>query len=315
MLYAYVNYSKFGTPFGLPIDKQDILLQRPERRAALAASHSLFSLRYAPTNLLQYLRPDAIGFDRLFPWVTFSARPQIVGDVPFDNIEPSASIPAVSTLLFVLTVVGTVGAIRLPRPDAGRASAAALRVPLLATTLAAAGMFLAAVQFERYEGDVVPVLVIASAAGLFSLPTLLTGRGRNVRTLIAGALVALAAWSCLATFSLALQYQRAFSTFQTTPIRTGFVAFQLDVNDALGLPGPDIQRGSVLPHAAGKEERRTTAPLGTFFVLPYCAGVYLSNGKEWQPVEESLGDVPTPICNRLLGSRGELTSPGHDTGG
>jgi hypothetical protein len=286
-LYAYVNYSKFGTLFGLPIDKQDLLLERPERKSALAASNALFSLEYAPTNLLQYLRPDAIGFDRVFPWVTFSAPAHIVGHVPFDNIEPSASIPAASTLLVALAVFGIVAAIRMPHPATGRGTAAVLRVPILAAALGTIGTIVLGVQLERYEGDFVPLLVIAGAAGLFWLPVLLTRRPRLVRNLARGALVALAAWSVWATFSLTLRYQRAYSAFQPTSVRAGFVSFQLDINDTLGLGRPfEVRRGATLPIVAGKEFRRTSAPLGRLFIVGDCTGLFLSTARTWEPVEE-----------------------------
>jgi hypothetical protein len=299
VIYAYVNYAKFGSLFGLPVDKQDILFRRPERRAALSVSHSLFSLRYAPSNLLQYLRPDAIGFDRLFPWVTFSSRPHIIGDVPYDNIEPSASILAVSTILIVLAALGAVAAIQAPRTAPGKPTAAALRLPILAAAVSTVGAVVLGVQFQRYEGDFVPALVLAGAVGLFWIPRLLDNRTRLARRFVVGALALLGVWSCWATFSLTLLYQRAYSGFQPTPIRAGFVSFQLDVNDALGFGGPQVSRGDRLPQVRGKEVRRTTAPLGRIFVLPYCTGVFLSNGKEWQPVEETLTG-PTPICDRLL---------------
>jgi hypothetical protein len=288
MLYAYVNYSKFGTLFGLPLDKQDLLLRRPERRASLAASNQLFSLDYAPTNLLQYLRPDAIGFDRMFPWVTFSAPPRVIGGVTFDNIEPSASITAVSTLLVVLAILGALCAIRGSRPATGEATAATLRIPIVAGTLGTVGTILLGVQFHRYEGDFVPPLVISAAAGLFFLPAFLTGRGRTTRNLVALTLVTLAIWSCWSTFALTLRYQRAYSALQPTPVRAGFVSFQLDVNDALGLgPPSDVRRGSTLPFApAGTEFRRKVAPLGTLFVLGDCEGLYLSSRRGWEAVEE-----------------------------
>jgi hypothetical protein len=314
VLYAYVNYSKFGSLFGLPSDKQDILLNAAARRAALAASNQLFSLKYAPTNLLQYLRPDGIAFDRLFPWVTFST-PHIIGNTPYDNIDPSASISAVSTVLVVLAVVGIVAAIRAPRPATGDATAAVLRIPILAATLATAGTIVIAELIQRYEGDFVPVLVLAGAAGLFWLPALVAHRGRTARTLIAGALVVVAAWSCWATFALTLRYQRVYSGIQAPEMRAGFVNFQLDVNDALGLgPPDDVRHGPKLPHLSGQSALRTDAPIGRFFIVGNCDGVYVSNGHEWQPVEEHPSgarrwrvafDAPTPgtrqpLCSTTL---------------
>ena len=282
VLYAYVNHSKFGTLFGIPYDKQDLILAAsPARRAVLANHGSLVGLRYAPTNLLQYLRPDAIGLDRLFPWITFSARPHIIGGVPFDNIEPTVSIPAACTLLVVLAIVGIVATIRAPRPAPGNARLEVLRVPILAATFAVAGLTFAAALVQRYEGDVVPLLVVAGAAGLFWLQALLERRRRLVRNFTTGALVAMAVWSCWTTLSLTLQSQRLFYFWEPTAAREGFVGSQLDVNNALGLgPPSDVQRGAMLPKTPG-----SGLPLGRFFIIGDCAGLYVSDGTVWLPIE------------------------------
>jgi hypothetical protein len=72
-------------------------------------------------------------------------------------------------------------------------------------------------------------------------------------------------------------------------VRAGFVGFQLDVNDALGLATPsNIRRGRRLPKLPGKEQDRTRVPLGTFFVVGDCTGLYVSDGRYWEPVEKRL---------------------------
>ncbi len=181
-LYAYVNYAKFGSFFGVPIDKQDIQLRRPERRAVLAnTGNSLFGLDYLPTNLVQYLRPDAIGFRHTFPWVTFSKAPDIFGGVVFDSIEPSASVTASAILLFVLVVFGVIAAIRavgarrnareVDAPAEEEAleagTAARFRIPLIAVGLGSFSSIAIADLYQRYEGDFLPLLIVGSALGLF----------------------------------------------------------------------------------------------------------------------------------------------------
>ena len=80
VLYAYVNYAKFGTLFGNPYEKQDFLTKLAVRRAALAATgNRLLGLEYVPTNLLEYLRPDGLGFRDTFPWVTFAPKHSLHG--------------------------------------------------------------------------------------------------------------------------------------------------------------------------------------------------------------------------------------------
>jgi len=301
-LYMYVNYSKFGTLYSLPSDKQDMLLNVPARKAALAASNQLFSVHYAPTNLLQYLRPDAIGIDRLFPWITFS--PSHTMGLAYDHVEPTASSTAVSAVLVVLAILGVVAAFRAARPAAVTTNgtgaefppgAETLRIPLLCAVASTAGVAVIAELAQRYQSDFVPLLVIGAAAGLAWLPALLVHRAALTRGLVMVAMVMLALWSCAATAALTLRYQRALSTFGVpndlrrdfADLRRDFVDSQLDVNASLGLGGPDdVRQGPHLPQQPGSMPFHTAAPLGRFFIVGDCADLYVSNGWEWLPVEE-----------------------------
>jgi hypothetical protein len=296
-LYAYVNSVKFGSLFGVPIDKQDVLLRRPERRASLAATgNTLFGIDYAPTNLLQYFRPDAIGFRRTFPWVTFADAPHVFGNVIFDNIEPSASLTVTSILLVALAVLGVAAAVRSARArrrepatenDSPSPTAAVFRIALLTAALTTASTIAIAVLFERYEGDFVPFLTVGAAVGLFWLPVLLAGR-RVATRIIAIALIVLGAWSVYATFSLALVYQREYSAFQAPSVRASFVDFQLDANESLGIDLPSVSRGDELPVIPNREINRTDAPHGQLFVVGDCDALYLASGRSWEPIEEPL---------------------------
>jgi hypothetical protein len=147
--------------------------------------------------------------------------------------------------------------------------------------------------FERYQGDFVPVLVVGAAVGLCWLAVLLEDRARSTRRVVFAALVVAAAWSCWATFSLTVIYQREYSAFQDTAVRAGFIGFQLDVNDALGLGPPAVRRGSTLPVIKSPIIRRTNAPHGQLFVLDECRALYVASGRAWEAVEE-----PAPGAKR-----------------
>jgi len=322
VLYAYVNYAKFGTLFGNPYEKQDILAKNSVRRAALTATgNRLYGLEYAPTNLLEYLRPDGLGFRGTFPWVTFAPKHSLHG-LAFDLSDAGASVTTTSLLLVVLAVIGVIAVIRAAHSRADEMgaptqesveSSAVFRLPLIGAALAAASTTLVASHAFRYEADFLPLLVMASSVGLFCLGPLLSGRTRPVRTLAAGALLLMAAWSCWVMFGLALVYQREYSGFQSTAVRAAFFSFQLDVNDKLGLGLPRVRRGPKLTPTINARERTTNAPHGELFVVGRCDGLYIANSRDWEPIEERPSDQRrwrVTFGRPSLGSREPLWSTG-----
>jgi hypothetical protein len=301
-LYAYVNYAKFGTLISVPIQKQDILAKlSPQRRSVLASTgNSLFGLDYLPTNLLQYFRPDAIGFRHTFPWVTFGHRPFVFGGVVFDNIESSASVTATSCFLVALAVLGVIAAIKAARgaasdraevtaafdtPEGALPTASVFRTPLVSAALAIPSTLAIAVLFQRYEGDFVPAIVLAATVGFAWIGVLLIHSRRWVRALVIAAAVVLAIWSVWSTLSLTLIYQREYSAFQDPAVRAAFFNFQLDVNDALGLGPPKVRHGSKLPAIKPRQVGAPNAPHGQIFEVGNCDGVYIATGQSWEPIE------------------------------
>jgi hypothetical protein len=294
VLYAYVNHVKFGTFFGTPpYELQDELAARPSRQAALAANNgSLFGFHYAPTILLAYFRPDAITFDRLFPWVSFAGPPKIIGDTQLEAANFSAAITVTSLVFTVLVALGIWAAIRAPRPASATpagpvpATAAVFRVPILGAALGCVGMFVLAFLEERYIGDSVPLLVVAGAVGLWWVAHLLDGRSRAVRRTVVALLAVAAVWSVWATASLTLLEQRAFGPLVPTRTRAAFIDFQTRVHDVVpgGTPSRVLRGGRVLP---------PPARAGSFYVVGDCDGLYWSNGRFWHPVEQ------TPLTGRF----------------
>jgi hypothetical protein len=289
-LYAYVNYSKFGTLFGTPpVAKQDLIARTASRQAALAANGgSLFGVKYAPTTLLQYFRPDAIGFDRLFPWVSYSsARARVIGHVVFDNIGPTASIPAVSTLIVVLAGLGAVTVLRPARTGRETASAAVLRVPLAAAVVAGVGTATIGFLAQRYEADFLPPFVLAGAVGVWSLARALERGARWRRWVLTVGVVALAGWSVWANAAMTLWEARAYNEFVSMGTRASLIDFQLAVHERIpgGVPSRVDHRPALpLPHPGRPN---------SLLVVGDCAGLYWSNGHSWYAVEE------TPVSGRL----------------
>ncbi len=275
ILYAYVNYSRFGTFFGLPLDKQVYSRFNLARRRALADNGgSLFGLKFLPTQLLQILRPDALRLDGLFPGIRFPAPATVIGDVTFDTRSWSSSIPATMP---ALTLLGLGGVVVIAR----RAGAAVVRAPLLAALIGGLGTFTIAFVANRYMSDLLPAIVLASLVGLHALLGVF-GRPQPPAWARIGAIavVVLVAMSLWVNFGLAITYQRALDP-ATDEQRTGFIGFQQDVDDRLpGGPRGSARAGSDLPERGS---------LGDLFVLGDCGGLYWSDSIEWRPIERGNG--------------------------
>jgi hypothetical protein len=155
-----VNYSKFGVLFGVSNYEQVWTHVNVYRRKFLAANHDAEEgLIFVPTNVLTYFRPDGLNISSVFPFVTLpSVPPTPVGGVLFDRLYRTASLPASSPLLFLLTIWGCVTAFR-PR-SVGQV--ARTRLLLLAAGSAGAALMLWGYIAPRYLGDFVPFFALAS---------------------------------------------------------------------------------------------------------------------------------------------------------
>ena len=184
---------------------------------------TLVHLYGIPVALYQYFRPDAIGFRSEFPWLQFPEwKPSVPGDLLYDHLDRTSSLPAAMPLLTVLAVVGIIvvaSARKRPaatppaEPGGGDppATLAALRLPLVAAACATIPTLAFIFLTQRYTGDFVPFLVLAALAGLFAFVGWASRREGWARLLVVGAgvlLVALAAWSVLANYGIARDWQR-----------------------------------------------------------------------------------------------------------
>ena len=282
VLYSYVNHVKFGTFFGTPpYDLQDELAARPSRQAALAANHgSLFGFHYAPTILLAYFRPDGFTIDRFFPWFSYAGPPRIIGNIQLEAANFSASVTVTSLVFVVLGLCGVWACIRAPRLADGAPTAAVFRIPILGAAFGCVGMFVLAFLEERYLGDIIPLLVVAGALGLWWVARLLSGRSRAVKVAAITVLVVLSAWSVWATASLTLLEQREYGPLVPTRTRAALLDLQTRIHDIFpgGTPSRVYRGGLDLP---------PPAKAGSLYVAGSCAGLYWSNGRFWHPVEQT----------------------------
>ena len=142
-----------------------------------------------PTNVVTYLGLDNLSLSRVFPFLTLpTSPPKALGGVLFDKLYRTASVPASTPLLFLLSIWGLVTAFR-PRAIG---QVARTRLLLLAAASAAAALLLWGYIGPRYLGDFVPLLVLASAVGLADIFRRLEGRRRQVRVAAVAVIAALA---------------------------------------------------------------------------------------------------------------------------
>jgi hypothetical protein len=278
-LYAAVNEIKFHTLYSLPLNHQIYSGQSPSRQAALAANGgSLFGLKFIPTTVLQYLRPDALRFHRLFPFIGFPPPAKVLFHVRFDTLDFASSATATMPFFVITALVGLYALGRRPARSRAGGVAAVRTVTLGAAAGTVASISIAYVA-NRYLSDAFPFLAVCSLVGVWFLAARWTAVRR--RTIVASLAVAALAgafgiWSAVA---LGFVFQRALSpTTATETTRAALVSLQERIDTRLfdGVPA-DVRFGTLLPHHA---------PTYGLFVLGRCDALYLSDGRHWFGVEE-----------------------------
>lgn len=267
ILAAAINLAKFGMVFGLPMQDQVFSQVNAYRRQFLAANGGEVGLQFAPSDLLAYLRPDALRISTVFPFVTLPSSPAgTVGHVLFDRTYATTSVPTSMPLLFLAACFGLFSCLR-PRP----ASAAARGIGLLALAagISAGAIVLWGYIADRYLADFLPVLVLAGAVGVVELWRALEGRSRRWR-LTAGACIAgLAIFGVVVNTSISATPNEEWNTTQVA----NFVSAQASASPT-SLSGR-VEHGAQLP---------AWAPAGTLFEVGDCQALYISNGEDFSTV-------------------------------
>ena len=198
-LYAVVNLAKFVTLFSVPYDHQAANELVAGRRAMLASNGgTLANPKALPTNLWQYLRPDAFRVSGSWPWVRLPTwQPHVFGDLQYDMLDRTSSVTAAMPVFVVLAVCGVVAMIRAAVRSAW-ATLRSLALPVLGAACAAVPTLVFVYITERYTADFVPVLVLPALAGfavfLRWARTPTSRRGRVVASVALGASRSGAAW-------------------------------------------------------------------------------------------------------------------------
>ena len=265
-----VNYSKFGVLFGVSNFEQVWTHVNAYRRKFLAANHnSEEGIVFVPTNILAYLRPDGLRLSSVFPFITLPARPpSALSGVLFDRRYRTASLPASTPLLFLLSCWGLVTAFR-PKPIG---KVALTRFLLLAAGSAGAALLLWGYIAPRYLGDFVPFLALASAVGFVDIWRRLEDRRRSLRMGALGITTVVALFAIVANVGFAITPNEEWNTTQVVH----YVETQKSFSDVTGHPlNSRVARGSSLP---------AWGPADELYVVGNCDGLYISNGEDYSTV-------------------------------
>lgn len=269
---SLVNWAKFRHPYLFPIEDQVWTRLSAHRRLVLANNGGrLDGLRFVPTTLRAYLRPDGVRFVPYFPFVTPPANPPTpVGEVLLDESSRTGSIPALMPLLSLLAVWGAV--VCCTR----RLGAAALRIPLLACLAISVGVVAFGHVAQRYTSEFLPLLAVGAVLGVVDLAGRLDGRRPVIRRLAGVAVCVLAAYGIVANAAIgsvnARQHWRGDRL-------TALVDLQAALGPLTGSPLDERARHvAVLPPSGDADE---------LAVVGDCAAVYLGTGETtgpWVPV-------------------------------
>lgn len=271
-----LNVAKFGTLLDLPADRQLLSLQDPERAAWFAGNGgSFFSLRFLPTTVVQYLRPDTVEFERLVPFVRFGPLAHEYGSYPLETNTPSSSLTASATLLFLLAIVGVWVIVRRRSWPLVALFAGAI--------VAAVPSFLIGFVANRYLTDMLPALVIPAAAALavVARPPRISLRAAHVMVAV------LALWGLWVNVALA--------TWTQNLKEPGFTELRYDIDDAIFGGAPP----SVIDLVPGQPAPRD----GVVAIDGDCDGLYIAEQGAWVALELADG------VRRLVGRGDPATGP------
>ncbi len=268
-----LTYAKFGVFLGVPVSDQVVY-----RQFGLSGINggNYFGVHFLPSTLFDYLGPTGLRLTPVFPFITLppTLAPVVGGVMLFGRDRVASMLPS-EPLLFFGGLWGLVCAIR---PHQGR-RANFVRVPLLACAVAAGAILVYGWIENRFEADLLPLVIVASALALVDVFRRLEGRTREARIAYTGIIVVVGLFEVIANFGIAVGPQGTWSTEQVF----NYVSAQKAVSDLTGHPlASNILRGDSLPGPA---------PAEILFIAGRCDALYISDGggtdpySTWRPAE------------------------------
>ena len=305
-----LNVARFGSLLHLPADRQVLTLDDPERAAWFAGNgNSFFGLRFLPTTLAHYVRPDTVAFERLVPFVRFGRPAVDYADYPLETTQPAASLTATATALVVLAVIGLVFIIRR-RQWLWLALTAAVAVGAVPTLMIG---FIA----NRYLADLLPALVVPAAVAAWALPV---PAARGARAALATAAGAVLLWGLWSNVALALWGQNLKEAgFTEMRYRVDRAVFGGDPPAVVSLgASTPVGRDGVVGVAPGvcRRVHRRAGPLGAARAVTRAAGPARHRGRHRDRGRRRSPAGPAGRCGSPTAATGRRAStsptpPGH----
>jgi hypothetical protein len=284
-----IDYAKFGILIGFPASKQ-ILFN------AFGFSHinggHYWGLRFLPSTLQAYVDPSNIRMTSLFPYITLPDNPtHPIAHTALFTRAPTAGVVPSMPLLFAAGVWGVVSAF-MPKQ---RSAARALRILLVAAAVTAGAVMVFGWILERFVGDFMPLLILASTLGMVDIWSRLADRRRTLRVVVLATIAVLATFGVLANVGFAITPDASWTQVQAD----NYVGVQQDFSDITGHPlASDVVRGTSFP---------LQAPVGRLFIRGNCDALYVADqavptgiyftSEYWIPVERA---PHTPLCHALI---------------
>ena len=280
-----IDFARFDLLFGYPVSEQ--LNYQAFGWSKVNGGH-VFSLHFLPTTLVTYLSPENLRITPVFPYLALPALQPVIAHTSLFNSGNSSSVPASMPLLFALGMWGVITSFGPHRPMIVRS----FRILLFAAAASAGAMLVYGAIYERFLGDFMALLILASVIGLVDIWCRLDHKRRSVRILVPGIGV-LALFGFVANMGIAIGPQGGWSQTQLAH----YVQAVRDFGDITGQPG----LSGYLVRANYFVSR---APMDQLFIEGRCRALYIAdqavpNGysNPWLLVERA---PHTPLCDSLV---------------